>query len=74
MSMTQDLDAGGSGGTSAHGYASATMQDIANSMLQQPSVISAPYIQGGYTDLLLGVRQDAAMSSSARKLYFDENM
>ena len=88
--MTQDLDAGGSGGTSAmsnftnastmpsplfpDGYASATISDITNSMPEQSSAISAPYIQGGFTDLLLGVQQDAAMSSSARKLHFDENM
>ena len=45
-----------------------------NSMLEQSSAISAPYIQGGFTDLLLGVQQDAATSSSARKLYFDENI
>ena len=71
--MTQDLDAGDSG-DSANGYASATMQDIANSMLAQSSIASASYIQGGYTDLLLGVQQDAAISSSARQLNFDENM
>jgi hypothetical protein len=50
------------------------MQDIANSMLAQSSIASASYIQGGYTDLLLGVQQDAAISSSARQLNFDENM
>jgi hypothetical protein len=50
------------------------MQDMANSMFAQSSAISASYIQGGYTDLLLGVQQDAAMSSLARKLNFDENM
>ena len=86
ISMTQDLDAGGSGGTSAmsnfrnasplfpDGYASATTSDITNSMPEQSSAISAPYIQGGFTDLILGVQQDATMSSSARKLHFDENM
>ena len=45
-----------------------------NSMLEQSSAMSAPYIQGGFTNLLLGVQQDAAVSSSARKLHFDENM
>ena len=36
---------------------------------------SAPYMQGGFTNLLLGIQEDAAMSSlSARKLNFDENM
>ena len=90
VSTTQDLDASDSGGTSAmsnftnastmpsplfqDGYASATTPDSTNSMLEQSSAMSAPYIQGGFTDLLLGVQQDAAMSSSARKLHFDENM
>jgi len=50
------------------------VSDITNSMPEQSSAISAPYIQGGFTDLLHGVQQDAAMSSSARKLHFDENM
>jgi hypothetical protein len=56
------------------GYASATMPDSTNSMLEQSSAMSAPYIQGGFTNVLLGVQQDAAMSLSARKLHFDENM
>ncbi|KAJ1266146.1 hypothetical protein BS78_08G128500 [Paspalum vaginatum] len=30
-----------------------------------------PLIQGGYTSLLLGVQQDATLSSSVRKLHFD---
>ena len=48
--------------------------DIANFMVEQSFAIPAPYIQGGFTDLLHGVQQEAAMSSSARKLYFDDNM
>ena len=86
--MTQDLDAADTGGTSSmsnfrnastmssplDGYVSATKPDIANSMVEQSSAIPAPYIQGGFTGLLLGVQQEAAMSSPARKLYFDENM
>ena len=88
VSMTQDLDAGDNGETSAmsnftnastmpsplDGYLPATKPNIANSMVEQSSDIPAPYIQGGFTDLLHGVLQEAAMSSSARKLYFDENM
>ena len=42
--------------------------DITNSMPTQSSIIFA-YIQGGFTDLLLGVQQDALMSSSARKIF-----
>jgi hypothetical protein len=66
VSMTQELDAGDSGGTSAmsnftnastmprplDGYASATMPDITNPMMEQSFAISAPYIQGGFTYLL----------------------
>jgi hypothetical protein len=37
--------------------------DTTNSMPEQSSAIFAPYIQGGCTDLLFGVQQDAAMSS-----------
>jgi hypothetical protein len=33
---------------------------------------SAPCIQGGFTGLLLGVEQSATLSSSARRLHFDE--
>ena len=86
--MTQDLDAADTGGTSSmsnfrnastmssplDGYVSATKPDIANSMVEQSSAIPAPYIQGGFTGLLLGVQQEPAISSHARKLYFDENM
>jgi len=86
--MTQDLDAADTGGTSSmsnfrnastmssplDGYVSATKPDIANFMVEQSFAIPAPYIQGGFTDLLHGVQQEAAMSSSARKLYFDDNM
>ena len=84
ISLTQDLDAGGSGGTGAMSnftiastMPSPLFQDgpyTTNSMLEQSSAMSAPYIQGGFTDLILGVQQDATMSSSARKLHFDENM
>lgn len=32
----------------------------------------APCIQGGFTGLLLGVEQSVTLSSSARRLHFDE--
>ena len=65
--MTQVCDASDSGGTSAmsnftnastmtfalDGYASTTMPNITNPLIQQSFVISAPYIQGGFIDLLL---------------------
>ena len=57
VSTTQDLDASDSGGTSAmsnftnastmpsplDGYASATMSDITNRMIEQSSAIFVPY-------------------------------
>ena len=54
------------------GYATATMLNFANDVYGQPSTMSAPSIQGGFTSLLLGVEQDATLSSAARKLPFDE--
>jgi hypothetical protein len=45
---------------------------LANGMYEQTSTMTFPVIQGGYTSLLLAVHQDATMSSSARKLHFDE--
>jgi len=68
----QDPYAGGSGDTSA-------MSNFSNdssmpSMPFKDGCASTPYIREGFTDLLLGVHQDAAISSSARKFYFDENI
>jgi hypothetical protein len=45
---------------------------LTNDMYEQTSTMTVPVIQGGYTSLLLGVHQDATLSSSARKLHFDE--
>jgi hypothetical protein len=72
--LTQDLDAGGSGGISA--MSNFTNASTMPSPLFQdgPDTTNSSYIQGGFTNLLLGVQQDATMSSSARKLYFNENM
>jgi len=39
-------------------------------MYEQSSTMSAPFIQGGYTNLLRGVQQDAAMFLSAREVEF----
>ena len=36
-----------------------------------PSTMHAPYIPGGYTNLLLGVDQDATVQSTVMKLCFD---
>ena len=53
-------------------YANATMLTFANDVYGQPSTMSAPSIQGGFTSLLLGVEQDATLSSAVRKLPFDD--
>lgn len=52
----------------------ATTPNFTNCVYGQSFTVSVPFMQGGYTDLLHGVHQDAAMSLSARKLNFDENM
>ncbi|WVZ98947.1 LOW QUALITY PROTEIN: hypothetical protein U9M48_044317, partial [Paspalum notatum var. saurae] len=50
------------------GYANATMPIFVNDLHGQgiPSTMAAPLMQGGYTSLILGVQQDATISSSAR--------
>ena len=53
------------------GHANATMPMFANDVYQS-SNMSAPFIQGRLTGLLLGVEQDATLSKSARKLHFNE--
>jgi len=68
----QDPYDGGSGHTSA--MSNFNNDSSMPSTLFEDSYASAPYVQGGFTDLLLGVQQDATMSSSARKLYFDKNI
>ena len=50
------------------GYANATMPDF--HMYGNSSTMDTPYIQGGYTSLLLGVDEAATMHSTARKLHF----
>ncbi|WVZ50704.1 LOW QUALITY PROTEIN: hypothetical protein U9M48_001936 [Paspalum notatum var. saurae] len=51
------------------GYANATMPIFVNDLHGQgiPSTMAAPLMQGGYTSLIVGVQQDATISSSARK-------
>jgi hypothetical protein len=44
-------------------------QKISTNMLVNYSSIMPSFMQGGYTDLLLGLDQEA---STARKLHFDE--
>lgn len=56
------------------GDTNATVPNFTDCVYGQSSTMSAPFMQGGYTDLLHGVHQDAAMSLSARKLNFDEKM
>jgi hypothetical protein len=45
---------------------------FANDLYGQSSTMVTPLMQGGDTSLILGVQQDATMSSSARKLHFNE--
>ena len=54
------------------GFTNAAIPTFANDAYGQPSAMYAPFIQGEYTSLLLGVHQDATLSSSAKKLHFDE--
>jgi hypothetical protein len=51
------------------GYATPTMPYF--NYIPGPSAMPAPYIPGGYTNLLIGVDQDATVQSTVRKLYFD---
>jgi len=50
------------------GYANGTMPDF--HMYANSSTMGAPYIQGRYTSLLLGVDEAATLHSTARKLHF----
>lgn len=50
------------------GYANSTMPNF--HMYGNSSTIDGPYIQGGYTSLILGVDQAATTQSTARKLQF----
>ena len=54
------------------GFTNAAIPTFANDAYGQPSAMYAPFIQGEFTSLLLGFHQDATMSSSAKKLHFDE--
>jgi hypothetical protein len=49
----------------------ATMPTVATDVYAQSSAIFGPPIQGGLTSLLLGVEQEAKLSTTARQLYFD---
>jgi hypothetical protein len=51
------------------GYSTATMPYL--NMYDSSSTICAPYIQGGYTNLLLGVDRAAAFQPPVKKLNFD---
>jgi len=46
------------------GYSNSTVPHF--NLIANPSTMAAPYIQGGYTSLLIGVDQ-----SAVRKLHFD---
>ena len=54
------------------GVTNAAIPTFANDVYGQPSAMYAPFIQGEYTSLLLGVHQDATLSSSAKQLHFDK--
>ena len=49
-------------------YANATMSHF---NMYGSSTMSAPCIQGGYTNLLLGVDRAATLQPAVKKLYFD---
>lgn len=51
------------------GYANSTLTHF--NLIANPSAMAAPYIQGGYTSLLMGVDQDATTQTAVRKLHFD---
>ena len=52
------------------GYANAIMPYF--NYIPNPSTAeAAPYISGGYTNLLIGVDQDAAVQSTVRQLHFN---
>ena len=41
-------------------------------MYGNSSIVGAPYIQGGYTNLLLGVDRAATSQQAVKKLNFEE--
>jgi hypothetical protein len=51
------------------GYANPTMSYF--NYIPDASTMAAPYIPRGYTNLLIGVDQDATVQSTVRKLHFD---
>jgi hypothetical protein len=50
-------------------FANTTMSHF--NMFGSSSTVGAPYIQGGYTNLLLGVDRSAAFQPAIKKLNFD---
>lgn len=55
-----------------HIYVNAATTMSHFNMYEKPSTMGAPYVQGGYTSLLLGVDQAATLQQPPiRKLYFD---
>ena len=51
-------------------YANTVMPYM--NMYDNYSVVGAPYIQGGYTDLLHGVDRATTSQQAVKKLHFDE--
>lgn len=51
------------------GYANSTMTQF--NSFDDPSTMAVPYVPGEYTNLLMGVDQDASLQDAARKLHFD---
>ena len=51
-------------------YANTVMPCM--NMYENYSIVGAPYIQGGYTDLLHGVDRAAKSQQTVKKLHFDE--
>jgi len=52
------------------GYANTVMPYM--NMYGNSSIVGAPYIQGGYTNLLLGVGRAATSQQAVKKLNFEE--
>lgn len=48
----------------------ATVPSVATNVYAESSALTGPPIQGGLTRLLLGVEQEAKLSTTARHLYF----
>jgi hypothetical protein len=69
FNMTQDLNSFAANAPLFHGgYDNAPMRHF--NMIGNSSTMPAPYIQEGYTSLLLGVDQGATLQSAVRKLRF----